>query len=205
MLAGRGAANRERCPYRAAMCNAPTHDLQPTIALFTRYLTVFCKDGVPNEADAREEFRQNRLLGGEALTRLEQMQFLLRRVATIQQRVIAEGPIPINDLLLPLEPRPSFSNTTDDGHNYQQIFFHVRLYTETFYYVAFRFWAILTKQKKNTDQYALPHLKAFRSDGVVCVRNQLLEHPDGKKAKHFQKITRLEVRTVRNSSWMNSA
>ena len=158
------------------MCNPLNYDLQPSIALFERYLTA-ARQQNPSEIHP--------LLGAEALARLDQMQFLLGRVATIQQHVLGSCPISLTDLLLPIEPPPSASFATDTGRIRQQTFFHVRLYTETFYYIAFRFREILTKPNKLTKQYALPHLRAFEALGVVSVRNQLLEHPDGPKSQVF--------------------
>jgi hypothetical protein len=48
---------------------------------------------------------------------------------------------------------------------------HLRLDTELFYYVAHRFCRLLRM---------LPGVELFECRGVMIVRNQLLEHPEGK-------------------------
>ena len=152
------------------MCD---YDLQPTIALFERYRTL-ARQKRPAETHA--------MLGAEALERLEQLQFLLSRVTAIQRHVLSGRPLSTADFLLSIEPRPASSDT---GHAIRDAFFHVRFYTESFYYLAFRFRQILTTQSRVTGSYPLPLVDGFQAVGVRDVRNHLLEHPEGRTSQRF--------------------
>ena len=124
------------------------------------------------------------MLGIEAFERLEQMQFLLTRVTTIQQHVLGGSPLTVSVFLLPIE-RPSPTNSADTGFAIREAFFHVRLYTESFYYLAFRFGQILATRNQTTGSYPLPLLHTFEAVGVRAVRNHLLEHPEGRTSQKF--------------------
>lgn len=155
------------------MCD---YELQPTIALFERYL-VLARQKRPTEIHA--------MLGSEAFERLEQMQFLLSRVTAIQRHVLGGGPLSVSGFLLQIE-RPSMSaDSTDTGVAICAAFFHVRLYTESFYYLAFRFCQILTTRNQPTGSYPLPLLHKFEAVGIREVRNHLLEHPEGRTSQRF--------------------
>ncbi|MBV9658286.1 MAG: hypothetical protein JO295_09270 [Verrucomicrobia bacterium] len=153
-----------------AMCD---YDLQPTIALFERYLTL-ARQKRPTEIHA--------LLGAEALERLDQLRFLLSRVTAIQHHVLNGRPLSTTDFFLPIEACPASSDT---GQAIRDAFFHVQLYTESFYYLAFRFRQILTTQSRITGGHPLPLLHSFECFGVRDVRNHLLEHPEGRTSQKF--------------------
>lgn len=57
----------------------------------------------------------------------------------------------------------------------RQMLFDAELYTEAFYYFAFRVYCIAREG-------LVPGLTAFRCDGVRDVRNHLIEHPDGRSS-----------------------
>lgn len=60
--------------------------------------------------------------------------------------------------------------------------FVMRLLTESFYYFAFRVRQILKNKV-----HLFPHLKSFDPAGVRNVRNQLIEHPEGKDSLIFNR------------------
>ena len=155
------------------MCD---YDLQPTIALFERYL-VLARQKRPTEIHS--------MLGIEAFERLEQMQFLLTRVTAIQRHVLGGSPLSLSVFLLPIERPAASANSADTGIAIREAFFHVRLYTESFYYLAFRFRQILTTRNQPPGNYPLPLLHAFEAVGIRDVRNHLLEHPEGRTSQRF--------------------
>ena len=149
------------------------YDLTATLGLFTRYLEL---------ARAKRSTEVQVLLAAEAYERLEQLHFLLRRIATIQRHILSGSQLSSSDFLLPIEPSPAGSDT---GLAIRDAFFHVRLLTESFYYLAFRFRQILKVPNKLTGNYALPLLKSFEASGVRDVRNHLVEHPEGPSSQRF--------------------
>ena len=156
------------------MCD---YDLQPAIALFERYL-ILVKQKRPTEIHS--------MLGCEAYERLEQLQILLSRVTAIQHHVLSVSPLSGSFLLLPIEIPSTASNFVDSGIAIRDAFFHVRLYTESFYYLAFRFRQILTTPHNHLPKsYPLPLLDNFEVVGIRDVRNHLLEHPEGQTSRRF--------------------
>lgn len=125
------------------------------------------------------------MLGIEAVERLGQMQFLLSRVTAIQHHVLAGNPLSVSFLLLPIESPSTSTDSTDTGIAISEAFFHVRLYTESFYYLAFRFRQILTTPTQPAGGYPLPLLHTFEAVGIRNVRNHLLEHPEGRISQKF--------------------
>lgn len=156
-------------------CSHPMfdYDLATTLGLFARYLEL---------AREKRSAEVQALLAAEAYERLEQLHFLLRRIATIQSHVLSGRQLSSSDFLLPIEPSPPASDT---GLAIRDAFFHVRLCTESFYYLAFRFRQILTVANKLTGNHALPLLKSFEASGVRDVRNHLVEHPEGRSSQRF--------------------
>jgi hypothetical protein len=57
------------------------------------------------------------------------------------------------------------------------LFKNARFYVESYYYFAHRIYKILTH-----NDIPLPHLQSFKCKGVLLVRNNLIEHPEGKSA-----------------------
>lgn len=155
------------------MCD---YDLEPTIALFDRYYLL---------ARQKRSAQIHSMLGIEARRRLEQLKFLLSRITTIQHHVLGGSSLSVSDFLLPIESSPSSQDSSDTGRAISSAFFHVLLYTETFYYLAFRFQQILTTRNQPTGNYPLPLLHGFEAVGVRDVRNHLLEHPEGRGSQSF--------------------
>lgn len=57
------------------------------------------------------------------------------------------------------------------------LFKNARFYVESYYYFAHRIYKILTHK-----DVPLPYLQSFKCNGVLLVRNNLIEHPEGKSA-----------------------
>ena len=51
----------------------------------------------------------------------------------------------------------------------------MELFTESFYFVAWRIYSIFKHKRTNT----LPYLNTFEAKGVRDVRNKLIQHPEG--------------------------
>lgn len=149
-------------------------DLRGTIQLFARYLMSARAKNLTMNAD----------LAAEALERLNQMQFLLSMVLTIKDHIQSGRPLDFSDFAMPIET-PAEASEAGTGHIIRHGFFLVRLYAESFYYIAFRFCKILTSQNKLTGQFALPRLEGFQSIGIRNVRNNLIEHPGGPASQVF--------------------
>jgi hypothetical protein len=60
--------------------------------------------------------------------------------------------------------------------------FVMRLLTESFYYFAFRIRQILQNKI-----HKFPHMGSFNPTGVIIVRNQLIEHPEGSGSLIFNR------------------
>lgn len=152
------------------------YELQSTIKLFEDYVVA---------ARQKDTSAVHFELAVEAVERLKQLDLLLTRVAAIQRHVTTGQNLRVRDFLLPVEATSVGSETMEEGRVIAEAFFHARLYTETFYYLAFRFRQILTTQNKATKIYALPHLENFEAAGIRDVRNHLLEHPEGRTSQVF--------------------
>lgn len=159
------------------MSNLPDYNLDSTIQLFEKYLSL---------AHAKHPADLHSDLAFEALERLRQMQFLLQRISAIVTHLHSSRSLSVADLQLRFE-EPAESLTGDDtGNHLKHGMFVVRTYTESFYYLAFRFKKILaTEPRKTGGAGVLPFLASFDPVGVRTVRNQLLEHPDGKDSQVF--------------------
>lgn len=151
-------------------------DLKPTIKIFEDYVQAARK---ANASTIHFE------LAVEAVERLRQLDLLLTRIVSIQRHVSTGQTLLVRDFLLPVEGTDGNSKTADEGQVIAGAFFHARLYTETFYYLAFRFRQILTTQNKVTGNYPLPDLRNFEAAGIRDVRNHLLEHPEGRTSQVF--------------------
>ena len=99
-------------------------------------------------------------LADEATVRIEQLNFLLKSVVALMASVF---------------PSPKVGDAEAYKLNYQASFL-LELYTETFYYIAHRLQAICEDEHS-----CLPHLEGYETvKEVQIVRNQLLEHPEGR-------------------------
>ena len=123
-------------------------------------------------------------LAYEASERLRQMQFLLDRIAAINAHTQSGKPLSSDDLQLKLEP-PTATPGEDNGKHIREAMFVVRAHTESFYYLAFRFWKILKMKPIKAGGRGIPLLGSFECPGVRDVRNHLLEHPDGPDSQIF--------------------
>ena len=121
-----------------------------TLTLFDRYY---------REMDSGGAHTFNSDLACEVRDRLEQLQFIIERVHNLRA---ALGRLPKVSL---------DSNQTVELH---YILLEIKLFTESFYYLAGRVRTIL--RNKNA---LLPGLQKFECVGVRDVRNKLLEHAEG--------------------------
>jgi len=70
-----------------------------------------------------------------------------------------------------------------DGRRYVRAWNEVRLFTEMFYFVAWRLLQVLNMRKP----VAFPNLPKIKATGIRNVRNLLIEHPeDAKAAANYQ-------------------
>lgn len=138
-------------------------ELESTVELFVTYLT---------KAKKKHGGKLNSELGQEALQRLRQISWLLRRIHLICKR-LRESPLSSKDFLMPIEAPRKMESISNEGELLDQGFFIVRAYTESFYYLAFRLRHIL--------QNGMPGLSGFECKGVRNVRNHLIEHPEKSK------------------------
>jgi len=122
---------------------------------------------------------------GETLAKFWQLDFLLERIKELEflmesrrQEAILNGD-PVQkwiqkDEIIRSENAPAMPNIDDLKAMVNSIkdtsMYEIELYTECFYYVSHRL-------KKIIDYY--PGLKDFKPIGVINVRNNLIEHPDG--------------------------
>jgi hypothetical protein len=132
-------------------------------------------------------------LGCEVGERLEQLDYIIRRVTELDQtaaaamsrserrfrehvdRVIAEG------LDYTKEPVPEDANVTkEEIQTHIQASFEMKLLTEAFYFFASRVRTILKHKSQ-----PVPGLEGFECEGVRNVRNKLLEHPEGADSQIF--------------------
>lgn len=121
-------------------------ELEPAIQLFYGYI------GRP-DIQAAEGF--DVYLASEALERLEQAQWLLRRVVRLVDE--RSGAIHRIRAAEAVQSEPEFE---------------LRLLTECFYYITARFRSIMRRG-------AVPGLEALEVVGIRNVRNLLIEHPEG--------------------------
>ena len=158
------------------MNTLPDYDLQSTIELFDDYLArVHAKHPKEIHSD----------LAYEASERLRQMQFFLQRISATVEHLQNDRTLSAADLQLRFETPASTPEDTNTGNHLKRGMFVVRAYTESFYYLAFRFKKILSTKTAKTGGRTIPFLDAFDPVGVRTVRNQLLEHPDGKDSQVY--------------------
>ena len=99
-------------------------------------------------------------LAEEAAVRVEQLNFLLKSVLALMPSMM---------------PSPQLGDAEAYKIHYQA-WFLMELYTESFYYIAHRLQTICEDEHS-----CLPHLEGYQAvEEVQIVRNQLLEHPEGR-------------------------
>jgi hypothetical protein len=139
------------------------------ITLFKNY-----SDLIQGNDDSRNYARED--LVAEVMERLQQLAYIVQNLHEIDiqygKKVIITK---IND-----DGEEELYNAMFERD--QHLLFVMRLLTESFYYFAFRVRQIL---KNKVHQF--PHLKSFDPTGVRNVRNQLIEHPEGKDSLIFNR------------------
>jgi len=132
-------------------------------------------------------------LGSEVGERLQQLDYIIRRVKASEQtaetafarsskifhdhveRVVAAG------LDYTKEPAPEGVQATEDEMRaHLEASFEMKLLTEAFYFFASRIRTILRHKSR-----PVPGLEGFECEGVRNVRNKLLEHPEGSDSQIF--------------------
>ena len=125
-----------------------------TIRLFSTYR----KRGMQS---ANEDQRN---LSLEATKRLEQLSYLLERLYKLEQRMRIQIQKDIPTMVVAKTLNGDFFKRQES------IGKQIEIYTEAFYYLAFRLRVIIK---------LLPNLKSFEATGVLIVRNKLIEHSQG--------------------------
>lgn len=113
----------------------------------------------------------------EIVLRLRQLKWLYERIRTIEAAYIAEyerknGPLQPRENVVLVFLSPGVPSGTDSPFQPQE---ELRLLGEAFYNSAHRILVILKKCRK-----VLPGTKSIPARGVRVVRNNLIEHADGK-------------------------
>jgi hypothetical protein len=106
-------------------------------------------------------------LGVEAYERVKQLHFILQRVAR-QQREAR------------LLWRPEYSRQVDSPVS--RLHFEISIDVEAFYYFAWRLVSILTSKA-----HRFPGFGRLKAPGIGMVRNKLLEHPEQRDSKIFNR------------------
>jgi hypothetical protein len=155
---------------------------ESTVALFDAYYRHL-------DAHAAEGFVRD--LGSEVRERLEQLDYIVRRVRALElaanaarSRSLAAFRAHIEDVearnvTYESEPLPpSASITREEFKIVQAAQFEMKLLTESFYYFAGRIRTIL-----RNPMAPVPGLTSFECPGVRNTRNKLLEHAEGRDSQ----------------------
>ena len=140
-------------------------NFQPVIDQFDIYLTAKC-----SEPPKHKNFpaRVISFEGQEAMTRLRQLNWLCRRIAEYEANSVE-----FLDFILS-QGKSSDAGSQDNWAAIsasEQNSFEMEIFVEGFYYLAWRLRNVIQR---------LPGLKKFESQGVLNVRNHLIEHPEKK-------------------------
>jgi hypothetical protein len=111
-----------------------------------------------------------RYLGEEAQKRMLQLDWILRRIAQVDQelQVLAQE--------LPSGPGPAVPLPEGYARRALALIEETELFAEAFYYFAWRLRQVLR---------SLPGFKDFESIGVRNCRNHLVEHPEKKRGRLY--------------------
>lgn len=161
-----------------------TRRFQSTIDLFDEYY---------RGADRIKLAGFNRDLAVELRERLEQLGWLVDQIRALEERSEAAMTraklafsahverLKREGLDFEKQPVPEDAKVTrEEARDSIDAQFQMKLYSESFYYLAGRARALL----RNKDE-PLPGLGGFESRGVRDVRNHLLEHPEGSASRIF--------------------
>jgi hypothetical protein len=153
--------------------------------MFAKTLEVF--DRYYRTADEKKLPGFNRDLGCEVRERLEQLDYIVKKVRELEaaeraavsrsqqafkahiESVVKRG-IPFESVPAP----PEAQMTREEVQAMQRAHFEMKLLTESFYYFAGRIRTIIKNRRA-----PLPGLASFECNGVRDVRNKLVEHPEG--------------------------
>jgi hypothetical protein len=115
-------------------------------------------------------------LAAEVVERLAQLAFITKNLNEInaQFRTVVMAEV-VNE-----NGEKEMYNATQDRDKH--LVFVMRMLTESFYYFAFRVRQILRNKV-----HQFPLLGSFEAAGVRDVRNQLIEHPEGKDSRVFNR------------------
>jgi hypothetical protein len=132
-------------------------------------------------------------LAAEVRVRLEQLDYLLDRVGTAEGALTEINQEHGEKVLAQYRSLLERGRTWDDempvsmseaeSEAFNANMFEVKLFTECFYYIAYRILTIANKRYKGR-RPPLPGLQGLKPKGVVMARNHLLEH-----AGHINPIT----------------
>jgi len=186
---------RAASPCRRAL-DRPQYNKRPNIHLNSRKRvlgmfeqTIILFDRYRHRMESDPSF--NRDLAYEVAERLKQVDFLVERVRTLERTLMepqdarsALFRAHIADLQarnIPFESVPvpaGMAISKQEFDESQRLTFEMKLFTESFYYLAGRIRTILRNQI-----FPMPGLTKFECLGIRNVRNKLLEHAEGKDAQ----------------------
>ena len=138
------------------------------VATFNKYLDLLEKAEGPDPA--RND------LGAEALERLNQLDFIFAQLKGIDEQF---GTMVMLTKTNEHSQEEHYNATHERDEHLR---FVMRLLTESYYYFAFRL-----RQLLRNSAHPFVSLASFESVGVRNVRNHLIEHPEGKSSKIFNR------------------
>lgn len=133
----------------------------------------------------------NRDLAMEVRERLEQLDYIVERARDLEHQVglprrkfmesyEAEQKAAVEHCREPSMAAINIDITEDEKQQMSKASFELQLFTETFYYFAFR-----TRQILQNPKAGVLGLSGFECKGVRDVRNKLIEHVEGKDSQIF--------------------
>ena len=146
--------------------------------------------------DSRNFARED--LATEVVDRLQQLVYIMHQLSEIDMQF---GQFVMVEKLNAIGEREYYNAMFERDEHLR---FVMRLLTESFYYFAFRIRQILRNKT-----HKFPHFGSFDSAGVRDVRNQLIEHPEGKESQIFNRTfmwsqdTGMHLKSGRNE-WESS-
>jgi len=142
-----------------------------TIELFKAY---------QSKMDKEKPKGYNVYLAREVCKRLKQLSFLYEKIRLYESRVMKSAPkafglssnnITADDINTIVSTRRV--PLSEDFRPYQALLFEMEVFVEAFYFFAWRTYYIIRNKS-----CPLPHLNRFKAEGILNVRNHLIEHPE---------------------------
>lgn len=150
---------------------------------FSKVIALYSEYYVYNDKNQTESF--NKDLASEGRRRIIQLNYIIDKVQQTDEEIdrISQRHqksfgdwiryVHENGLDFSTTPAPKeIKMTKEEFDQHNKLTFELELFTEQFYYIAFRLRGII--------RY-LPGLRKFESPGMRDVRNKLIEHPDKDK------------------------